>query len=193
MRPDCERIEPLLSAYADGELEQALVEEVRAHLLGCEGCRKLLDRFKAVDRLYAELACEEPTEGRWRQMMWNVLGRAEVLPESEGYLTAGPRRIPMSISSGRSVRWAGWAAGITALAGVVLVAVFMIFGGPARPTGLKPLAADNTCHVIEIGTSAEGYEANLELPADKGDLLAIDITRTKEDRSDSSSAPGGTG
>ena len=197
MKPECEKIEPLLSAYADGELAGAGVEEVRAHLLACADCRATLESFKAVDQLYAEAACEELSEGRWRSMMWNVVPRGEIANAPERRLTAGTRRIPMSIIGRRRVRWAGWSAGVLAAAGVLLVAGFMLFVGPKEPRlgndnffggpkGLR-LGNDNTCSSVELEASAEGYEANLTLPANEKDLLVIDIMVTQQEEDDSDS------
>ena len=184
MGTDCEAIGPKLSAYVDGELPEAEVAAVEAHLEACGACRGLVEQFREMDGLYGELACEEPTEGRWKQMLWNVLPRSEVPNEGIGPLTAGPRRIPMVISDERKPRWAGWTAGVLAMAGMVLLGVFIFFGQPdgssgngAGPGEVVSLAEDNTCRLVEVdSTVGDGtYEVNVQFPADSGDLLAIDI------------------
>lgn len=186
MKAECERIEPLLGAYMDGELKEAQLEEVKAHLADCPDCREVTDQFRQVDGLYGELSCEVPTEGRWKQMMWNVLPRSGVPQEPDVRLTAGPRRIPMTISEKRSTRWAGFTAGVLALAGMALVVAFIFFGGPgAGRSGLGPLAEDNTVLIVELDGTAEGYEVGLQLPADAGDLLVVDIMRAEDNHSES--------
>ena len=181
MKPECERIEPLVSACIDGELEETDVETVKAHLADCADCRVVMETFRKVDGLYGSLACEAPTEGRWKQMLWNVLPRAEVRQESGGRLSAGPRRIPMVLSGQRSHRWAGIAATALALAGMVLVVALIVLGRSDSGT-IDPgaLASDNTCLIVEVDGTAEGYEVGLQLPADAGDLLVVDIMRVDD-------------
>ena len=202
MRPECETIEPLVSAYIDGELEEADVSTVKEHLAGCADCRKASEEFRKVDGLYGQMSASEPTAGRWSQMLWNVLPRAEVPrmpaggltrstalrvnPEHRGVegLTAGPRRIPMNISGLRSTRWAGYLAGALAVAGMVLLAVIIIINRPSDDAaGPGVLAGDNTVLIVELDSTAEGYEVALDLPMDSSDLLVIDVTRTEGDHS----------
>ena len=176
MKAECERIEPLLSACIDGELEETDVETVKAHLADCADCRVVMETFRKVDGLYGSLACEAPTEGRWRQMLWNVLPRAEVPQGPGARLRAGPRRIPMALSARRSHRWAGITAAVLALAGMALVV--MVLG--RSKTGPGTLARDNTCLIIEVDSTAEGYQVGLQLPADAADLLVVDIMRVDD-------------
>ena len=60
--------------------------------------------------------------------------------------------------------------------------MFVLFSGSK---GLQ-LGADNTCSGVELGASAEGYEANLALPANERDLLVIDIMVVQEEDSSDS-------
>ncbi len=186
MKIDCEKTEPLLSAYLDGELTGAELDEVKAHLADCAHCREVLEQFRTVDGLYAELTVEQPTEGRWKRMLWNVLPRSDPGQRVNGHLTAGPRRIPMAIRARRSARWVGPVAAALALAGMVLVVVILAVGpgsGPG-PEKLPELAEDNSCRIIELGSPPAGFEVMLHLPANAGDLLAVDIVRTGDDQSE---------
>jgi hypothetical protein len=77
------------------------------------------------------------------------------------------------------MRWAGVAAGVAALAGMVLVVLVIVFGpGTGR---LALLAKDNTCQILELDMTVEGYQANLHLPAAAGDLLVVDIVPAEAD------------
>jgi predicted anti-sigma-YlaC factor YlaD len=174
MKPECEKMEPLLSAFVDGELSGPALDQVREHLDACLDCRAALDTFRALDRLYARLDYPQPAEDAWTQIRADVLPREKALRSPEERLTAGPRRIPMRIIDRRSTRWAGVAAGALALAGMVLVAV-VVFGNGNGRGGLRFLAGDNTCHNIELGTTAVGFQASLTLPVNKGDLLLVEI------------------
>ncbi|GAG36670.1 unnamed protein product, partial [marine sediment metagenome] len=51
MKIDCEKTEPLLSAYLDGELAGAELDEVKAHLADCAHCHEVLEQFRTVDGL----------------------------------------------------------------------------------------------------------------------------------------------
>lgn len=182
MKIDCEKIEPLLGAYLDGELAGAELDEVEAHLTDCADCREVVEQFRTVDGLYAEMTPEQPTEGRWKRMLWNVLPRSDPGQELNERLTAGPRRIPMMISGRRSARWVGPVAAALAMAGMVLVIILAVWPGPGSEK-LPELAEDNTCRIIEFGSPAAGFEVMLCLPENAGDLLAVDIVRTDNEQS----------
>ena len=194
MNPNCEKLEPLLGAYADDELSAADRSSVQAHLADCPECRACLAAFNKIDRLYAAAPCEQPTVGRWRTMIWNVIPRAAVIPLPHREPTAGTQRIPMVISHKRPLRWAAWSAAVIAVAGVVLVSVVILSPThrlpislpPDLPMGLSSLSADNTCSILEIDTTAEGYEAVLHLPEDAKSLLLIDIVDAPVDESETS-------
>jgi RNA polymerase sigma-70 factor (ECF subfamily) len=51
---DCKRILEELNLYIDGELEKELCEELEAHLLGCDGCRIVLDTTQKTIRFYRD-------------------------------------------------------------------------------------------------------------------------------------------
>ncbi len=45
---ECERMEPLIERWLDGELSGAESERVRAHVSGCESCRAAQLRFERI-------------------------------------------------------------------------------------------------------------------------------------------------
>ncbi len=45
----CERIEPLLPAYAEGELPSGEMQEVDRHLAGCDACRDALADYTLLE------------------------------------------------------------------------------------------------------------------------------------------------
>jgi anti-sigma factor RsiW len=49
----CNQIEPLLSAYHDGELGKSESESVRQHLLDCQDCRNELSEFRNITKWLA--------------------------------------------------------------------------------------------------------------------------------------------
>jgi anti-sigma factor RsiW len=56
----CERVEDLLVAYADGELESAERARVEEHLRGCPRCRALLETLRDADSVLAAFPEVEP-------------------------------------------------------------------------------------------------------------------------------------
>ena len=59
--PDCRDIRMAASDYIDGDLRETHVEQVRAHLGGCEACRAFVDTLTETVRLLGTLKREEPS------------------------------------------------------------------------------------------------------------------------------------
>ena len=59
----CERYVPALSAFADGELNDAERAEILAHLEACEGCREYLAELTAMRAAFGELEEYDAPEG----------------------------------------------------------------------------------------------------------------------------------
>jgi len=49
---ECQHLLGQLSDYVDGELEQAMCEEIERHLAGCQNCRIVVDTLSKTVRLY---------------------------------------------------------------------------------------------------------------------------------------------
>jgi RNA polymerase sigma factor (sigma-70 family) len=52
----CRRLQPLLSAFCDGEASEADAETVREHLRACASCRSTLRAYRSAPRIVAGLA-----------------------------------------------------------------------------------------------------------------------------------------
>ncbi len=59
----CEEFAPLLSAYFDGELTEEERAELRAHVMECEACQKLLGELTALHEAFGALGEEEVPVG----------------------------------------------------------------------------------------------------------------------------------
>jgi anti-sigma factor (TIGR02949 family) len=49
---NCKDLLSQLSAYIDGELDEALCEEIRRHMAGCENCRAVVNTLEKTVELY---------------------------------------------------------------------------------------------------------------------------------------------
>jgi hypothetical protein len=58
----CARVRTRLSEWMDGDLPPAAAQEVREHVGGCDGCRRVADELRAVGRVLSELPRLEPAE-----------------------------------------------------------------------------------------------------------------------------------
>lgn len=56
---ECHDLIKRLSAYADGELDADLCEELKRHLEGCNDCRLMLDHLTLTVKLCQEGKCRE--------------------------------------------------------------------------------------------------------------------------------------
>jgi hypothetical protein len=76
---NCRDVEPRLSAYLDGELDDRAASALRGHLRLCEACRQLADNHAATVDVLASLASAtpEPPPALWDGVLAR-LGEAEV-------------------------------------------------------------------------------------------------------------------
>jgi len=54
MTHPCDPLKAQLSDYIDGELEERLCAEIKAHLADCENCRVLVDTLRKTILLYRQ-------------------------------------------------------------------------------------------------------------------------------------------
>lgn len=95
----CARVESLLSACCDGELDRARLAEVEDHLAACGSCRATLRTYRAVPKAAAALAPLLPvSRGLWERvqetvvMVQNKLAAIGADPAGAGAGTAGAAR-----------------------------------------------------------------------------------------------------
>jgi anti-sigma factor RsiW len=149
---DCERMDERLHDLVDGELSDAAVREVTAHLETCAACR---DAVAALRSLKAEAAA----------LPGSLAPGRDLWPEIERNLEAGrtgllsfvaPRR-----ASGRrsaTISW-GWPAGLAAaavllVAATAVITMVLMRGGPGSP-GERAAAAPAEQAVLASFRQAE--------------------------------------
>lgn len=134
---DHERLEAMLGAFADSELEPEVEQSVAEHLAACEHCRRELQ----VQRLIAARIAAEPVEPAPLGFPERVLGNI-------GW-NAGPavRRPRLGDSSGRrrflAAPWLGWAA-----AAAIAVA-WVATSPPGQPAPGSSIALEPRIPMVE--------------------------------------------
>lgn len=63
MSVDCRELLAKLYAFLDGELDDGLCGDLRAHLEGCDPCRTNAEFEQAFKRFVARSCCDEPPAG----------------------------------------------------------------------------------------------------------------------------------
>ena len=69
---ECQHLLDQLSDYVDGELEQAMCEEIERHLAGCQNCRIVVDTLSKTVRLYRTHG-QDPVPGDVQERLFKVL------------------------------------------------------------------------------------------------------------------------
>jgi len=80
----CRELQPLLSAFCDGEATKADAETVREHLRACAGCRSTLRAYRRVPRIVAGLAPLLPGRSLLGRLHDALGGLASKLPGAGG-------------------------------------------------------------------------------------------------------------
>jgi TonB family protein len=166
MKQTCGSVREWLGAFADGELDSARTEQVRAHLETCAGCRRELDQIQELHKLTKRVEHPRLAEDYWdwhRTKVWHGIRNRKRAPT--------PAYRP-------SFAWPKLA---TAAAGFVVVLVVVIAGwrtllerpGTAGRTlaerqtkAVAPVAAapgaKRSAEVKETGKAAEEIPARVE-------------------------------
>jgi len=105
MSMNCDEVRLRLVSLADGALSAGEAEEVRGHLAGCEGCRRLLEQLRADAELLRREPAPEATDGLATRIMAEVRARER-----------------------RAELWSGPSPALARVAAVVLVAVGIWLG-----------------------------------------------------------------
>jgi len=70
---NCGELIGSLSDYIDGELEQALCDEIERHVRGCEDCRVVVDTLKKTIYLYHETSSKTAMPSSVRERLFHRL------------------------------------------------------------------------------------------------------------------------
>jgi anti-sigma factor RsiW len=69
---ECQHLLGQLSDYMDGELGQAMCEEIERHLAGCENCRVVVDTLRKTVMLY-QTQGQTPLPGDVQERLFKIL------------------------------------------------------------------------------------------------------------------------
>jgi hypothetical protein len=108
---DCDDINELLSAFADGELPEDQSREIEAHLERCDDCREALQEVRALKEEVAQLSSMSAPEGFKASVM-------QAIDEKGGKALAGMKPRPLSRSLVMS---------LAASVAIVAISAFLIF------------------------------------------------------------------
>ena len=146
MPQDCRTIEPWLSAFVDGQLEEARAAQVREHLADCPRC---LEELKALETLGMHLA---------------TLKRVEVPDVPTSTLFTGLRALPdWLVGVAILRRWAVAGGGMALVCGLV---VLLLRWPQPLPATVTANATQQTIQQLTAGTT---------LLAKAGDTVALQI------------------
>lgn len=160
----CSEIQPLLSAYLDGALEDERRTAVGTHLETCAGCRGVLEDLRSIAGTARALGPIDPPEHLWIELAGQMR-----LPAVEVPTTVAPAR-----SGSAWWQWAGLTAALLAITAVVYVLGRPPAGAPAVATTSSPAAAPGgTVAAVneELDLAVHHYEraiAELEAIAQTG-------------------------
>ena len=82
----CSRIQPLLGAFFDDELQDDLREEVAGHLDACADCRAELADIEQIEQIAREADVPIVTDGEWEQIWQNVQPALPTAPRARSWL-----------------------------------------------------------------------------------------------------------
>jgi anti-sigma factor RsiW len=69
---ECKHLLGQLSDYVDGELGQAMCQEIERHLAGCQDCRVVVDTLRKTVLLYQSYS-SDPIPGDVEERLFKVL------------------------------------------------------------------------------------------------------------------------
>lgn len=109
----CERVEALLGAYVDGELNRAQTAAVEAHLGGCPACARRLAELKELSALVADATAGEPLPPTLHASVMRVVSSER----------------PAQVRTRRAPRWRRWSTVLACCICLVVVVLALIAGG----------------------------------------------------------------
>lgn len=81
--PNCGELLHSLSDYIDGDLEQALCEEIERHIAACEDCRVVVDTLKKTIYLYHETSLDKTIPTGVRERLFHRLDLDEFIQHGQ--------------------------------------------------------------------------------------------------------------
>ncbi len=160
----CDEFMELLVAFMDRELGEPERARVEAHLDACADCRRELEALKRVDGTFRAAAAPEVSAREWDAM-------SAALDEAMEAPAVPMRRERVERKPTARGWFAGWVIPATALAAAAVLAAVILFG-PGSQSASPGIEITN----LETGP---GYEAGVDLPAQDGDFLIIDVTNVE--------------
>ena len=184
----CPDVRARLSAYSDGELDDATGSSVRGHLRGCAGCRELALQDTAIreglndlaapepplelwSKIQAEIAAHEIADGQ-RSSAWRWWSRAVQGARRAAHAITGPLAVPVLALAAVALwfglhHWRGvWApAAVTAPAMPAVVAPVAF--APAPVLAVPAAAAADVDVAEQIVADAADGDAKLLAAADE--------------------------
>lgn len=79
---NCRHLLDSLSEYVDGELEDALCNEIERHLAGCNNCRVVVDTLKKTVYLVQVTKDDSGLPDEVRQRLFHALNLDEYIQEN---------------------------------------------------------------------------------------------------------------
>jgi len=76
-RKECQHLLGQLSDYVDGELGQAMCEEIERHLAGCQNCRVVVDTLRKTVMLFHTNG-SDPVPSDVQERLFKVLNLEEL-------------------------------------------------------------------------------------------------------------------
>jgi RNA polymerase sigma factor (sigma-70 family) len=174
----CRELQPLLSAFCDGEASPRDVATVREHLRACAHCRVTVRTYRAAPRIAGALLPLLPSSrsllGRAQELAANIWSR---LPGTSGESVAtqvaaagGSRGAGMAALAKLLTVCAGAAGGAACVATGVLPAPLLEqeHGHSARPSAVRPVTPKTTqSAAIEYEPTSPAPEPEVITPLDK--------------------------
>ena len=74
---NCDKFQPLMMEYLDGELDQEARKLVDQHLAGCSSCRREWDSLKKLKNITSSMQLARPEEEIWKMYWEQVYNRIE--------------------------------------------------------------------------------------------------------------------
>ncbi len=154
----CEKIQLLLSKYADNEATQPEREAVRVHIAGCDQCARKLADFEQVPAIFASTATRPP-EPQLRVGLFREIGlikeeerrkQRDAQEKHPWYIPAAPLRIGGRSRSGLARLWT-----VVNPVTVGLIAVLAFFGLVAytnRPLSTQKPDASKVAEMLPVPT-----------------------------------------